>query len=235
MIVVLANQWDQVARAFAARWPEHNIRVLTPQDLSRSGWRQRLGDGRGSTVVVDGEQVPQSEITGVLTRLPCVHEEDLGEIAASDRAYVAAEMMAFLWHWLSSLRCPVINRPSSTCLTGPGWRREAWVRAAASVGITVLPVRRHVSRSEADIAEEVRDTFTVSVLGDSVVGCDDNNLRQSVRRLSRLADVDYLSARFSSAEPHARLLDVDVFPDLSDDRISALLLDYLQPRAVACP
>src|SRR5208337_4871033 len=134
MIVVVANRWDPTAGTFASRWAAHNVRVLTSQDLSVVGWQQRLSVMDGCVAVVERELVPQKEITGVLTRLPCVVEEQLLDIVPEDRPYVAAEMTAFLLFWLSSLKCPVLNRPTPTCLSGPYWHREKWVRVAAAAG-----------------------------------------------------------------------------------------------------
>jgi len=102
-----------------------------------AGWRQSLGGVDGDAAVVEGKRVPQKEITGVLTRLPCVFEQELVDITPDDRRYVAAEMTAFLLFWLSRLKCPVLNRPTPTCLSGPYWRREKWIHVAARVGIPV--------------------------------------------------------------------------------------------------
>ena len=48
-----------------------------------------------STAVVAGRPLATRDICGVLTRLPWVVEQDLDFIVPADRAYVAAEMMAY--------------------------------------------------------------------------------------------------------------------------------------------
>ena len=85
-----------------------------------------------------------SQIGGVLVRLPRISAEELRHIEAADREYVASEMTAFLAVWLSSLSCPVLNRPAPDCLFGSNWRPEHWVRLAAQVGLLVRPARREV-------------------------------------------------------------------------------------------
>ena len=70
-------------------------------------------------LVAGGSVFPVSEVTGVLTRRPHVFEVELMQVAVEDRPFVAAEINAFLLAWLSSLRCPVINRPSGTCPLRP--------------------------------------------------------------------------------------------------------------------
>src|SRR5208283_3357688 len=149
MIVIVANRWDETPKAVASRWAVQDVGVMMPQDLSVAGWRQSSGGLDSDVAVVEGKRVPQKEITGVLARLPCVFEEELIEIAPADRRYVAAEMTAFLLFWLSRLKCPVLNRPTPTCLSGPYWRAEKWVHVAARAGIPVQAARRDTQSESA--------------------------------------------------------------------------------------
>jgi len=232
MIVVVANRWDQSARTFAERWKSYDVRVLTAQDLSSAGWRQGLNAEDAHTAVVDGIAAPQDQITGTLTRLFGVGEEELPDIAAGDREYVAAEMTAFLWFWLSSLSCPVLSRPTPACLTGPHWRRESWVRAAAQAGIPVETVHRGAGfRLRWTLArqEELRSSSpTVTVVGDQTIGEADRLLHRQARVLARFAGVELLAVRFSSPDRDACFVSANVFPDLTDDRVSAAILEHLE-------
>ena len=147
MLVILANCGNRSAELLAERWSHLGARLLTPSDLSLEGWRVAYGTDdrrldRWSTAVVGGEVVPTDQITGVLTRLPAVFEHELMTVVPEDRAYVAAEMTAFLLAWLTQLPCPVLNRPTATGLSGPNWRRERWVAVAAQLGIPARSVRR---------------------------------------------------------------------------------------------
>jgi hypothetical protein len=202
MIIIVANRWDKTPRSVASDWAPCPVAVLTPQDLSVGGWRQRLSGSDRGTVVAEGQLVPEAEISSVLTLLPCVFEAELGEIAPEDRRYVAAEMTAFLLSWLSRLDCTVLNRPTPTCLSGPYWRREKWVHAAAQAGIPVHPARRQAvpSGSSAE-AENLLGSAIVTVIGERVIGEVDSALRRQARCLAVLAGVEYV--RYASPAPNA--------------------------------
>ena len=117
MIVVLASRHDRACGRLVADWAGH-ASLLTCQDLSVRGWRYGPG-GVADAAVLGGRLTRAGEIEGVLTRLPRVDQSELGHIVPGDRGYVAEEMTAFLAAWLSDLRCPVLNRPTATCLLGP--------------------------------------------------------------------------------------------------------------------
>jgi hypothetical protein len=239
MIVILAHRWDQIPKALASRWGADDVGILTAQDLSVAGWRQHLhghlnGTSSG-TAVVGQKLVPQNEIDGVLTLLPCVFEQELVETVPEDRRYVAGEMTAFLLFWLSRLECPVLNRPTTTCLSGPYWRREKWIHVAAQAGIPVQPVRRHTV-SPASVTEElaVPESATVTVVGECIFGAIEPGLRRQARSLADLAGVELLTVRFSSPEPGACFVAADIFPDLSDNELADATLEYLRGRLVRC-
>ncbi len=232
MIVIVANRSDRIAAACASRWAREDVGVLTARDLSVAGWRQRPGQLDSGIAVIEGRLVPQREITGVLTLLPSVTKGELVHIAPADRAYVAAEMTAFLLFWLSGLRCPVLNRPTPMCLSGPGWRREQWVSAAAQAGIPVQPCHRHaVLGSAADQATTASTVVTVA--GHSVIGNADSALRAHALRLARFAGVELLAGHFSSRHEDARFVTASTFPDLSDDSVADAVLDHLRTAPVA--
>src|SRR5262245_59736765 len=131
VIVVVASRTDAPARNFVRRYAAQGVYLLTPADLSHCGWSYRVGHIEASMAVIGGQRMAARDLRGVVTRLPAVSEDDLEHIAAPDRAYVAAEMQAFLFSWLTALRCPVLNRPAPSCLAGPAWRPAQWSRAAA--------------------------------------------------------------------------------------------------------
>ena len=120
MLVVVASRYDEAARSLVDRWANQEARLLTCEDLSVVGWRYSMS-GKDevssslldSTAVVDGQVVAVEEISGVLTRLPCVFEQELLHIVPDDRAYIASEMNAFLISWLSELEMSC-TEPSNT-------------------------------------------------------------------------------------------------------------------------
>ncbi len=139
-------------------------------------------------------------ISGVLTRRPYGAQHVLQHIDPADRAYVAAEMTAFLLAWLSGLRCPVLNRPSPQCLAGPGWRRERWISTATRLGIPVHAVQRNVSPTDERHQQPEADGATVTVAGDHCFGCVDEALARASRRLADAAGVDLLAVHWASTE-----------------------------------
>jgi len=221
VLVVVASRLDEGARMLANR--SADIRVLTCEDLSVPGWRHR--PGRTSTAVIGGEMVPATAIRGVLTRRSRVLEWELERIVPGDRAYVAAEMTAFLHSWLSGLGCPMLNRPVPTCLSGPGWCREQWVRTAARLGIPVRPVRWRLWAS--DCAPEDDPAFTATVVGDRCLGAADRASAAWALRLARVAGVDLLAVRFGEAKAGFDLLGADPWPDVSSPEVADAILEYL--------
>jgi hypothetical protein len=229
MIIILANRWDQAPRLVASRWMPCEVGVLTSQDLSVAGWRQRSRFKEDDIAVTERKLVPQKEITGVLTLLPCVFEHELVDIVHRDRSYVAAEMTAFLLFWLARLKCPVLNPPSASCLSGPYWRREQWVRLAARAGIPVQPMRRQTTSNGLVTEKQTAPIAnTMTVVGDRVFGPGHPTLQRHALSLARLAAVELLAVHFTSPAPEAQFVSADVSPDLSDDTISGAVLEYLQ-------
>ena len=98
MLVVVASRYDEIARSLVDRWAKQEARLLTCEDLSVVGWRHSLRSVGGdssplldSTAVIDKQVVRVEEISGVLTRLSYVFEQELLHIVPGDRVYVAAE------------------------------------------------------------------------------------------------------------------------------------------------
>jgi hypothetical protein len=227
LIVVVASRHDQGARTLAASQGTDRVALLTCEDLSVPGWRHYVAAAGTSVAVIDGREVPVEEITGVVTCLPNVSELELLHIVPSDRAYVAAEMTAFLLSWLSALSCPVLNRPSPTCLSGPYWRPEQWARLASRAGMRVQPVQRRVALA-LDAEPAVTQGVTVTVIGERCLGQADAATLAGARRLARAADVELLTVRVSGPEPGAAFLGADPWPDLTSQETADALLEHLE-------
>lgn len=229
MMLVIANRWDTAARDFARRWASREVHVVDCRDLSVAGWRQTLSGGKTGIAVVGGNAVRQADIIGVLNRLPCVIGEELVETARRDREYVAAEMTAFLWFWLSSLECPVLNRPTSAGLGGPCLRPEGWVHLAAQAEIPVETYHRRAALRGSEEAERSRHAEVV-VVGEHVFGDTDRLLHRHARKLAEIARVELLAVRFSSPEREARFVSADILPDITDERVAEAVLEYFESR-----
>lgn len=227
MLVIVAGSRDEKSRELAERWASRDAAVLTPRDLSMAGWRYSPGSIGRSVAMIGGRAVAAREITGVLTRLPHVPEWEPTWIHREDRAYVAAEMTAFLRSWLSSLECPVLNPPTTNCLSGPGWQQEHVAYTAAGLGIPVRPVEWRIEPS-ADISEDepALAGVEVTVVGDECAGSPDQTLSGWTRSLARAARVDLLAARFEESEEGPRLCGADPWPDVASSEVADTMLAY---------
>jgi hypothetical protein len=211
VLVVLASASDSAAANMVARWGASRARLLTCRDLSRDGWRYRPGAASRSTAVVDGARMNASEIDGVVVRLPYVPAQELAHIALDDRAYVAHEMTAFLTAWLAELPCPVVNRPSPLCLTGPGWAHAQWLHAAEELGIRVA--RRPCGA-----------LTRVTVVGDMCVDAAAACLAEPALRVAAAAGVHLLDVHFD--QRGERLVKIDIWPDLARAEVADALLAF---------
>jgi hypothetical protein len=161
--------------------------------------------------------------------LQWVWEGELVDIVADDRAYVAAEMSAFLVFWLTGLSCLILNRPTANSLNGSGWGRERWNFAASKAGMRVNPIRRRGSVASASIGdEEVHGLkqVSVTVVGDQCLGDADKALLGQARRLANIAKMDFLAVQFSSAEANAAFVGVNIFPDIDNNSVADAALSY---------
>jgi hypothetical protein len=234
VIVVLASARDGMARALHERWAGIGARLMTPADLSVPGWQQCPGRSVRSRIVISNEPIPASEIAGVVTRLVAVDEHELQHIATEDRAYVAAEMNAFLLAWLSELPCRVVNPPTATCLGGPGWRRAQWAHLASRLGLRVVPLRTRTALTadatravRLSTSESIRNLTTITIAGERNVG-DPGILVTQTRRLAAASGTDFLSATFTSPGPDAAFVGATPWPNLGSPGVEDALLALLR-------
>src|SRR5690606_6604994 len=144
--------------------------VLTGHDLAQPGWKLTV-DGDDPTFVVGGKPVPAKEIQGIVTRLASVTPIELPFIHIDDREYAASEMQAFLLALLTTVKCPVLNKPTPGCLNGPSWAPEQWTRCAARAGVAVRPaVRRAYAGGLAVGAPSPVERRVLQVVGDDALG-----------------------------------------------------------------
>jgi hypothetical protein len=230
MIVVVGSRFDAAARDLVERWPEGKAHLLTADDLTAAGWRWS-DDGRTEAVaVVSGRRVRVQSIRGVLTRRPAVLPQELTTIAEADRSYVAAETTAFLTAWLSSLSCPVLNRPRGGCLSGPNWTIDLWLCTAVRLGIPVRPCRRAVPAPASAPAQEapVDRLDRVVVVGSEVFGEVGAAQADDARRLACAAGVDLLEAQFCGPE----LIAATCWPDLAAPRTFEAVARYFAEASI---
>ena len=230
-LLIIASASDESAKRLATLWKGDGARLVLPRDLSRPGWRYQPGQVESSVALADGELIPERQISGVLTRLGSIAEDELIEIAPADREYVAREMNAFLLAWLSALSCPMLNRPGSICLSGPNWRPEQWAHAASQAGVPVVPARRRVPYESAPSpASRYEPAATITVVGKKCFGPEDKFVREGARRIARRANVELLAVTFSGSGKDARFLSADLWPNISAPDVAAAVQEHLVGR-----
>ena len=229
MLVVLASAHDQVAQAIVAAWAPWRAVLCAPADLSTPGWSHNVSAPQYATAVLGGRVVPAEQITGVLTRMWHVPPAELNHIAASERPYVAAEMTAFLTAFLTGLSCAVLNRPAASALSGPGWRREQWVRAAVKAGIPVAPVHRTV-RPGAAVASAPAIAAEVTVVGSGVFGAPDQSVADWARQLAATAGAGLLGLQFERQGRGYAFANVNPWPVLTFPRAFDVVREHLMSQ-----
>jgi hypothetical protein len=230
VILIIANRFDLAARALVEDWQAHDVRLMTCEDLSVAGWRHYLGGSAGDgQAMIGGCSVAAAEVTGVLTRLTYIWEQELVHIVAEDRRYVAAEMSAFLMSWLSALDCPVLNRPVPGCLSGPCWRPEQWAAAAIRADMRVLPTYRRVHLEHGTSLEAAPFGPTaITVVGHRFFGDTDPALCAQARRLADIAQVDLVRIHFSGHEEGSYFAGADLFPPITTSDVRDAVFDYFR-------
>ena len=247
MLVVLAYTHDVAARALVQRWRAdgEQAALLTCGDLSRPGWRYVAGNAAAGYADVDGQVIATREIRAVITRIPAVGEAELAHVHEDDRAYAASEMQAFLLAWLSSLECPVLNRPSPSNLGGPLWSLAQWVQRARRLGVAARPVtHRAVYATDAPPVSDRRvdaSSILVDVVGDRAFlaggrepGESEAPLVHAAVSLARDAGVELLRVYFEpGSEQTPVFLEADLWIDIAADSVAGAVADRCRELADA--
>ena len=228
MLVLVASRYDADAMSIVAGWGESGTAaMLTAEDLCQPGWSVSVPRSARGAAVIGGRIVPHGEVRGILTLRPAVFAAELQTIRPDDREYVAAELNAFLLEWLMAQSCPVLNRPTFSCLAGPNWRAEQWIHLAARLGI---PVRAHSNYegSGSSLPAEENAIEIISV-GERCFGCRDAKLQSWSRRLAEAAGTELLCTRFSQVQ--CDLLSAHSWPRLTDPDVLAAVRERLGGKA----
>jgi hypothetical protein len=229
VLVVVGSRHDPGACEIVKQWEHLGAALLSCEDLSAPGWRYSPTERRVSRAVIDRRVVRESDIRGVLVRRPQVLPQELTHIAAEDRDFVAAEMGAFLYAWLSQLPCRVLNRPHGTSLCGPNWRPQQWTHAAAGAGLAVDPFRLDVpARMKAGTAsQDARHSVQAVVVGERCVGDIRTEHATGARKLAAAAGVGLLAVWFSAGTRASRFVAASPMPGLADIHVSEAVREYL--------
>jgi len=228
-IIVLMSKYDLSFDVFMSCSDEFNIKILVPEDISKAGWYYDDSNQKNSTIVIGTDIIPEQEITGVITRLPAVTEEELPHIREQDKLYAAAEMNAFLLAWLTSLDCPVINSPTENCLCGPNLSQEQWVYYVARMGIPTEESSRRIHFRDKEIFSEqanYSNYYSATVIGDVCLGDVHQNLMIYSKKIARAFCIDFLQVIFSHKDKNARFVSANLWPEITSEKVK-LLLEFI--------
>lgn len=217
MIAVLGSELDEAARSLVDSWSRAGAVLLSARDLCTRGWVFHANSNHDGSFVAGGVRRPVATLRGVLVRRPAVAAEELRWIADEDRQYVAAEINAFLVAWLSALPCPVLNRPTATSLSGPGWSQTYWRVAAARAGI---------AWSDRDGPDGIQE---IVFCGGLHHGPASKRQQHVAHKLSTLSGADLLGVQFAGDAVTA----VTLQPRLAEQSARDIVLAHLTAEARA--
>jgi len=225
LILVFASELDEVARDATTEWSEQQAVLLTPADIFCKGWRTRIGGVHDWSIVANRQQWPIRSVSGVVSLLPRILARELFDIQEEDRPFAAAEATAFALFFLSSIPCPVVNRPTPNCLNGPNWQPEQWTRACFEAGVAFkVSCRRtnEVIRPETACS----GLRSVTVLGGKCLEDTSEGCLADVLTLAQLANVTFLQVYFAQDEGESIFYRAQLTPDLSKVGIRTALREY---------
>jgi hypothetical protein len=177
-----------------------------------------------SELTAAGRRVPVSALRGVINLVPAVLPVLLTFYDEEEREYQAGELHAWLTFFLSSLACPVVNRPTAVSLTGPALSALSWLRLARAAGVATAHVAldsRNVGRS---LRRPVPDGDDVVCVGGRAVSATGSHAEDAAERLARAVGVEYLRAWFDG---DGRLIGATSVPDLRPEPTRRALAAYL--------
>lgn len=230
MLLVVASELDVAAAQAARIWPEARVAVMTPRDLCRAGIAIVVDAFHDGEVVVEGKVEPVGGIEAAISLLRSVPQYELWEIDDGDRPYVASELTAFLFYFLSRLKCPVLNRPSAHLLSGPSWGPLQWMWACRQCDLRTWPEPMF---QPDDSVPEVQSPpcGTVHVLDGRTThaGRTQAGAARYVR-LARHAGVRYLAVQESEDDDGCHVSLIDTVPNLADPCVAGLLRNHFRWR-----
>jgi hypothetical protein len=158
-----------------------------------------------------------------VARIAAVYPSHLPQIALRHQDYVACEMTAFLRAWLGGLPCPVVNPPTTLCLSGPAWTPVQWAQVCSQLEIPVVPVRLAVP-AHPPVSPEAAVCRVIVTRSTTIAETDcSSELTERARRLADAANVQLLAVTFDGRDDQARVSYVDSWPDLTDPLVLAAL------------
>ncbi|MFL6602564.1 MAG: hypothetical protein ACJ8R9_14690 [Steroidobacteraceae bacterium] len=218
MWLILGSSLDDEPRRLAEQWAccDVSVEVVTPADLSRPGWRLRIGRPVDLQAGLRSQVVRGDDIRAVVNLLPWVSVHDLPHIDPDDREYVANEVAAFLLAWLSELDRPMIDRPTPLSLAGCGRWPAQWAALAKQVGI-------HADTQWSGPRAEV------TVLQGRAVACShsDKGLAGAAEEIARAGRRSLVTLYFAAGQREPVLIGAAIRPAAGSPAVAEKLFEWL--------
>jgi hypothetical protein len=186
--------------------------LMKPRDLCAQGWRIEVGHAHEGMLIANGRPLPVAQVTGVLNRLSFIDERELVTIEPSDRRYVAAELTAFVFYFLSQLQCRMMNRPTVNNLAGCDWRLQEWGLYGHEQGIPFVSQPMVGNTSSSQPLEDLRRTV---ILNGAILSSNDNQYESKIAELVQRAGLVFADLCYSVRDQECLLHSVSLIPDLS--------------------
>jgi hypothetical protein len=190
-LLLLARTDDPAFRTLQQQDP-HRVVHASIADLSCAGWQYASGCPEEASAYAGGRVVRAEEIAAVICRIPAVAPTDLPHLHRDDRAYVAAEMNAFLRAWLAQFTGVRFNEPTWVSLAGPSWHQLTWARLMAEMGVPMVTLSQSM-----DLTRPRHETATGTVICGEVYGFTDPALADMSLRIARATRGKLLSVTFA--------------------------------------
>ena len=215
MIVVAGSRHDPVAAALVRAWP--SAALCSAEDITRPGWYFRHDCASPMRWVVDGQIVPDADVTGVFVRRSAFYPEEFVSTHPEDRLFLAAEAHAFLGYVLSRTGATVANRPRDGGFGQEAIGFEHWIPAALRIGLSVSPLR--LASAKARRARRRRLPFIVDLAGGEAFGDAPATLKTKAARLAGALGLVWATALFDGRR---RLLTVTATAEPGLEAVQAL-------------
>jgi hypothetical protein len=216
-LLLLARAEDAAARTLRQQAP-HRLAHASLADLSCTGWRYESGRPEQASACAGGHVIPAEHITAVVCRFDVIRPAELPHVHRDDRAYVAAEITAFLRAWLAQFAGRRFNEPTWASLAGPAWHSLQWTWRVARIGVPVAAL----SRSPANIPLARCETVVATVVGGDVFGPTDPTLIDYSLRIARAVKSELLAVTFVR-DHEWRFLSADPCPELDSVTAAAVV------------
>lgn len=234
MVLVLASIFDRAAASFATELAfRTSASLVTCSDLALAPLSLEHPSFDTSTITINGERLAVPQFRGVLNLLPVVFPDELLFYDEAEREYQSAEFHALLTFFLSSLRCPVVNRPTAASLTGPFASQVGWRQLARAEGLPVSKVKiTSGSFVNPFVITAGTESIEIACLNGRVIGSSHGNLSNWTINLAKRGDVKYLRAIYTrGGDGDSRLLTAITVPDVTSGPTRAALIDYFVSRS----